>query len=190
MFSELLGIWKRRPYRYYDALSNARKGNLCRRRVRFLSVIGTTLAQVRLGKFFSDLEVAHTIVIGRVIPWLNEAGMEALIGRTLVDASGSLREPLQHLADPIFSPMSPLYRENQWERAKNLCDEIGFELLRSYAAERNWSIERQRGSALGFSGMQGRLVFSHNVPKTTLTLLWCGGQLEGKAWVPLFPARE
>ena len=79
---------------------------------------------------------------------------------------------------------------HDWKTARDVCSDIGYALLEQMTAEQNWSDLRRKGSALGFSGLQGRLVFEHRVPKTTLTLLWCRGTWNGRPWEPLFTPSE
>lgn len=69
---------------------------------------------------------------------------------------------------------------------KSFCEEVGYKILKRRATDKNWTDERRKESALGFSDMQRLLVFPYNVPKTTLTLLWERSS-EDFGWRPLFP---
>ena len=71
--------------------------------------------------------------------------------------------------------------------ARALCADIGYALLESTATQKGWSDARRRASALGYSGLQGRLVLGHRVPRSTLPCLWCRGTWSGRPWRPLFP---
>ncbi len=191
IFSELLGIWDRQPYKYYlKSLLPKQINNFRAANIEFISAIGTNLARSRLKKFFIEQNIQCQIEFGKEVPWLSDEGMHDLQAGTLVDTNKNLREPVRQLSNPIFGPSSRLPQSSNWEKARDLCSQIGFQILGEYAKEHSWPVDRRRGSSLGFSGMQGRLVFAHNVPKTTLPLLWCSGIYQGKPWIPLFPARE
>lgn len=52
-----------------------------------------------------------------------------------------------------------------------------------------WTAERCRDCALGYSGAQRLVVFSYNTPTGTLTPLWKTGSYRDAPWMPLFPRR-
>jgi hypothetical protein len=190
IFSELLGIWRRHPYKYFDEPLTKRRINALRKtRIEIVTAIGTRAAAWRVQEFFAKLDISCGIEFGDTVPWLSERGFEDLKRDSLLDSGGSLREPTVQLANPIFGPSARLHRSGDWRAAQELCGNIGRQLLSTYGPAQRWQPERLLGSSLGFSGFQGRLVFSHNVPKTTLTLLWCSGTYDGRPWMPLFPSR-
>ncbi|REG50878.1 hypothetical protein B0G80_7342 [Paraburkholderia sp. BL6669N2] len=88
----------------------------------------------------------------------------------------------------IFNPLGPVgwLSEEERDDMKAFCEEIGYNVLERRSAEKAWTDNRRKESALGFSDMQRLLVFPYNVPKTTLTLLWERSIGDFK-WNPLFP---
>lgn len=95
---------------------------------------------------------------------------------------------IEPVRSKIFEPLGPVNWLSQEERdeMKAFCEEIGYNVLERRSQEKEWSDDRRRESALGFSDMQRLLVFPYNVPKTTLTLLWERSSGDFK-WSPLFP---
>ena len=87
----------------------------------------------------------------------------------------------------IFGPMA--------EKAKGFFVEVGREILKERAAREakkkgltSLQIESYRTkNAIGFGDRQLLVVYSYNIPKPTVTLLWESG---GSDWYPLFPIRE
>lgn len=88
----------------------------------------------------------------------------------------------------IFEPLGPVgwLSEEEREDMKAFSAEIGYKILERRSTEKEWTEERRKESALGFSDMQRLLVFPYNVPKTTLTLLWERSSGDFR-WRPLFP---
>ncbi len=72
---------------------------------------------------------------------------------------------------------------------KEVCAEVGYQVLGKRAESKQWTMERRRESALGFSDAQRLLVFPYNVPKTSLTLLWEKSR-DSFLWKPLFPGYD
>jgi hypothetical protein len=72
----------------------------------------------------------------------------------------------------------------------HFCLTVGNAILERRASALGWSQERRFESALGFSNFQKLLVFHHNTPKSTMTLLWESGEVFGRPWRPLFPTRD
>jgi hypothetical protein len=95
---------------------------------------------------------------------------------------------IETASSKIFEPLGPVSWLSEEERAdmKAFCEEVGYNSLERRSKEKEWSDERRKESALGFSDMQRLLVFPYNVPKTTLTLLWERSSGDFK-WRPLFP---
>jgi len=107
IFSELIGVWHRKPYKYHvGPLSERQIENLRSFDIVFLPALGTNLAANRLSKFLKANKILHRIEIARVVPWLSTAGMRDLGQGILLGEGESLREPERQLADPIFGPTS------------------------------------------------------------------------------------
>ena len=189
ILSELLGISHKHPNKYEAPLSKDQIRRFKSSKLIFLFALGANAGFFRLKHFLSENGVDHEIVYAVEIPCLSHQGLQDLNDITLLDNSGTLSNSLRQLSQPIFAPWAHFEKPTEWEVAKDFCAEVGYSLLERYAKEGNWSDVRRCGSSLGYSGMQGRLVFSHNVPKTTLTLLWASGEYDGKPWIPLFPER-
>ena len=94
---------------------------------------------------------------------------------------------LEHSLSKAFQPMGPIAWASSDERneLRQFASEVGYDILEHRTRIKNWSDERRRESALGFSDFQRLLVFPYNVPKTTVTLLWEKGS-ETRPWRPLF----
>jgi hypothetical protein len=88
----------------------------------------------------------------------------------------------------IFEPLGPVgwLSEEERDDMKAFCEEIGYNALERRSKEKEWTDDRRKESALGFSNKQRLLVFPYNVPKTTLTLLWERSSGDFR-WRPLFP---
>jgi tetratricopeptide (TPR) repeat protein len=158
------------------------------RHVIFVASVGTELSELYIGKFLKEHNISHEIRFGKKIPLLSPAGVDDLNAGLLWDGKGiTIQDPGRQLADPLFSPTSRLECGSEWRRAKTFCEKVGSALLEEKRKEKSWSKEWHKASSLGYGGMQGRLVLYHNVPKPTLTLLWCAGTYENSPWVPLFP---
>jgi len=190
IFSELLGIWNRPPKYEPTALSATELACLRERRIVLAAALGTDFARHRLNEFFRSQGIDHEVRFARTVPLLSESGVADLAEQRLFDASKSLNDPVRQLADPIFCPWARIDHPERWKEARDFCNDVGYALLEPISAASGWSDDRRRGSGLGYSGLQGKLVFSHNVPRSTLTLLWAPGVYGGRSWVPLFPARE
>lgn len=88
-----------------------------------------------------------------------------------------------------FTPSSACLWDSTAERQEmaEFFAEVGYSLLEQRAERKHWSDARRRESSLGFSDFQRLIVFSYNVPKTTITALWEQGRFQGRTWTPLFP---
>lgn len=98
---------------------------------------------------------------------------------------------LEPVTSKAFEPLGPVGWLNEEEREdmKAFCEDVGYQLLAKRSEAKQWSDERRRESALGFSDAQRLLVFPYNVPKTSLTLLWEKSR-ESFPWEPLFPGYD
>jgi len=190
IFAELLGVWDRPPKYELVPLTAAQKANLRACRVALATAVGSNWARHRLREFFTEHGLQGEIHHAHSIAVLSEQGMRDLGAGTLVDESKSLRDPVRQLGDPLFCPWSRLAHPGRWEEARDFCATVGYALLERIAADAGWTEHRRRASALGYSGIQGGLVFSHNVPRSCLTLLWASGVYRGRPWIPLFPVRD
>lgn len=98
---------------------------------------------------------------------------------------------LEPESSKVFEPLGPVGWLNDEEREdmKEFCAEVGYQVLAKRAESKQWTVERRRESALGFSDAQRLLVFPYNVPKTSLTLLWETSR-DSFLWEPLFPGYD
>jgi hypothetical protein len=187
---ELVGTWRKANHKYSAPLTTEELAALRARPLKFVFGIGTDAGRVQLSKLLDESRLDHEIIVGREFPLLSEQGRTALAQGSLFDGE-AIRDPVLSLATPLFSPFERVWpRDKSWEEARDFCEHVGYELLARRANSNEWSEGRRRASALGYSGVQGRLVFGHNVPKTTLTMLWESGAVDGHPWIPLFPSRE
>lgn len=74
------------------------------------------------------------------------------------------------------------------EAFKAHCATVGRALLKTgtgKARSDEWVAQR----ALGYGNLGFLIAFPYNTPTQTLTVLWCGGQIDGWQWQPLIPRR-
>ena len=152
--------------------------------------VGAIAGLERLDSALKEVDLEVRILVGREMRLLSSVGFVEWDEGTLLDDGGALTNPGVQLANPLFGPHNPAWRNHDWKTARDVCAEIGHAVLDSVATAQGWSEARRRGSALGYSGLQGRLVFEHRVPRTSLTLLWCRGTWNGRPWEPLFAPSE
>lgn len=80
------------------------------------------------------------------------------------------------------------------QKAKKFFAKVGRSILRDRAKRKVEGIKKQSrfcsSHALGFGNQELLVVYSYNVPKPTITLLWEKGTYRGRPWKPLFPIRE
>jgi hypothetical protein len=189
-FIPLFGRWKNAA-RNIDPLPHELIPKLRSRHIIFAAALGTEFSELRLREFFTEQNISHDIRIGKRVPLLSAAGIDDFNAGKLSDGKGIVIEnPLRQLADPLFSPTSPLHCPYAWKEAKQFCRQVGYALLEGKAREKGWSEKWHQLSSLGYGGIQGRLVLHTNVPKPTLTLLWCEGMYRNRPWVPLFGPRK
>lgn len=104
-----------------------------------------------------------------------------LSGRILA-ASGFLTDEDRAFAWPgkIFD------KRHEWLRAKQLCSEIGTNILRPYFRGAN----KLNPHVLGWENDQALVAFEHNTPNNTLPIFWAAGMFRGRRWHPLFARWE
>lgn len=94
----------------------------------------------------------------------------------------------EDLPVPYFSAGSDCFLDGE-ERiiAREMSKAIGLQLMADKRLDPAWTPERIEKAALGYSGLEQRIVFCYGPPTCTLTLFWKQGIVQGKPWVPLFP---
>jgi len=192
IMSDYLGLGVGQRHRKnVDPLPPEAVSKLRNRHLIFVAAVGTELAFLSLRQFLEKQHISHEIVFGKSIQLLTPAGTEDLLGGSMWDDGKIvIRDPLRQLAEPLFSATSQLQRAGAWEEAKTFCEDVGYALLEERAKREGWSDQWRKVSALGYGGMQMRIVFFNNVPRPTLTLLWSDGMYRGNAWTPLFRPRD
>jgi len=77
---------------------------------------------------------------------------------------------------------------NDHERimARDMVQEIGYEILSEIAKKKNWTDEVRIRFSLGYGGFQKLIVMDRNIPRVSLPILWCEGRWQAKVWRPLF----
>lgn len=77
---------------------------------------------------------------------------------------------------------------DKMEKAKKLCQEIGYQLFQ----DKNWPEDERKERSLGYGNMQRLIIFEPplNSPKATLPIFWKAGKYNGKPWIPLFPRSD
>jgi hypothetical protein len=143
----------------------------------------------RLRQMFLARKVAFSFAVGV------DYGMQ-MLSREL-PALGLQADPIracyrEHLEDKPFQRYSSWTwaDRSEMESLRRKLSSAGFQLLAQRATVKKWSEERRKESVLGFSDFQRMLVFEHNVPKTTITVLWEAGEVDGRRWTPLFPVTD
>jgi hypothetical protein len=162
------------------------------RRIPFTLVfaLGTNGGLCRVRKWITDKELRGRVVAGREFPLLSMKGMQDLEEGTLYGPDKVLTAPEEQLTFPLFVAGSRAWGDNDPSTAQSVCENVGYQLLEARAAEKGWTDVRRTASALGYSRLQLLTTFDHNVPKSTLTLLWETGMVNGRQWLPLLPTRD
>jgi hypothetical protein len=92
-------------------------------------------------------------------------------------------------SDKAFSPEnSKIFRlDKDRKRAKEVCREIGKEILRKRAREEHLTDKQREDRALGWDDGQALIRFQHNIPNNCLPVIWeYKGKYKGKLWTPLY----
>lgn len=169
ILGDLTGARVRKPHhtKHCEALNSEYRAKLYARTLVFMYCVA---ADWGIKRFYSDL-VTHTgLNPGNVV--LRHGVIEPELAKA-------------------FEPLGPVAwaSSRQRDAMRAFSEEIGYEILKPRAEEKDWSEKRHRESALGFSNFQRLLIFPYNVPKTTVTLLWESGT-ESREWMPLFPGYD
>lgn len=153
--------------------------------------IGAPVGVDHLGTWLESQGLRPRILVGHEQRLLSAFGWEELDADTLYDeATGAVTQPLAVLAEPLFSVHDPTWAGRDPVVARDVCADIGRSLIGGLPDAADWSAARVAGAALGVGGLQGRDVFGHRTPESTLTLLWCPGTWRDRPWLPLFPDPE
>jgi len=147
----------------FSHLDAAQWKRLRGRKLVFAFALATLHGESQLQAFIEDHQLMGRIVVGQSLQRLSAVGWEHL-----PDVLTEIE-----LARPLFSPHNPHWRGRDWRVARARCVDIGTALCGPR-------------DALGYRGFQGRLVFGHRVPPSTLSLLWKEGVWRGRPWRPLF----
>jgi hypothetical protein len=168
IIGDLTGMRKLKQHhtRYCQPLSEFYKTEFMNRKVIFVYCIATDFALERLRAN------------------LPGAGLES----PQYEVKFAINEPLSQKAFGSLSRV-PWVSPKERDDLKQYCAEVGYDLLAGRAMQKNWTSERQKESALGYSDFQRLIVFPYSVPKSSITLLWANGN-EERSWFPLFPVLE
>lgn len=165
ILGDLTGIRVRKPHhtKHCDALNAEYRKKLYARTLVFAYCVA---ADFGVKRFRSDLVVETGLNPGNVV--LRYGVIEPGLAKA-------------------FEPLGPVAwaSSRQRDELKAFSHDVGYEILKPRAEKKEWTDERRRESALGFSDFQRLLIFPYNVPKTTVTLLWENGT-ESFKWSPLF----
>ena len=71
--------------------------------------------------------------------------------------------------------------------ARELCREIGYEILEDISENKGWTEAERSEHALGYGNFQKLIVLDRNTPRVSLPVLWCEGTFRDLPWKPLFP---
>jgi hypothetical protein len=91
-----------------------------------------------------------------------------------------------HMSSPGQLPRA--FNGEASSKFRRRCEGIGRQLLRTGTGKTRtpaWV----RARALGYGNEAYLLAFPYNTPTQALTLLWCGGTVDGWSWLPLLPRR-
>jgi len=171
--------------RLVEGLNEVHRSRLKRHGLVVVVSLATTAGLERVLRYCEEQAIPLRYLVGRERRLLSDLGWREWEDGGLLDEGGALTMPAVTLYQPLFSPHLTVWGGDHIV-ARDLCDDIGQAILEDVALQKGWSPERRAGSGLGYSGLQGRLVLGHRVPRTTLPLLWCRGRWRGRPWVPLF----
>jgi hypothetical protein len=124
---------------------------------------------------------------GDAIDVLTEEGRQRLVEKTLFSGDGLRRTDV----------LPRVFQTNVWaERAGDAmatCDAIGRSLWTSYWTRKQKAVTEEKLDqvALGASNMGFAMAFEHSLPKVSLPVFWCPGEVATTGqpfeWMPLFP---
>ncbi len=163
----------RRLQALLEALSEEERAALRERELVLVFAMGTLVGIDTVGTWLEEQGLHPRILVGRERRLLSDLGLEELDAGTLYDLeTGWLTQPGAQLAAPLFSVHEPVWAGRDPAVARDICLEIGR------------AVDPQ--NPLGLGGLQGRLVFGHRVPQTTVACLRAGGEWRDRPWEPLF----
>lgn len=163
---------------------------------KFIFVIATDVGLVKLTDAIEKTGANIKIIYSNLIKTLTDTGSAKLAEGMLYCSDQNDRqyvapqEEFQHLG--VFDDCE-LFPNEKKGKAVDLCRKLGKPLWASYLARKNkeWSNELIDYCALGAGNMALAIVFAYSVPKSSLPVFWCSGQIQDKNgrpfdWVPLF----
>lgn len=77
-------------------------------------------------------------------------------------------------------------RDEDLNKIKKLISEISFSLFK----DKNWDNPTVESRLFGYGNLGKLTVFSHNIPKSLIPILWKAGKYKDKFWYPIFPERR
>jgi hypothetical protein len=122
-----------------------------------------------------------------------KTGQNRIVGSGIATDNFILAFRLLTASDQAFSPEnSKIFRsEKDRERAKDVCREIGEEILRERAREEGWTDKERKGRALGWDDNQALIRFQHNIPNNSLPVIWeYKGKYKRSLWMPLYRRQD
>ncbi|WP_155631372.1 hypothetical protein [Burkholderia cepacia] len=174
-----------------------RLDNLTEPLINFVFGIATDVGLDRLRTCLTALGMNAVVSAVETLTTLNDEGNVRLQEGTLYsrDPEGKeiVMQPDQVLKAGVFDNAKVFSTKNR-EKAISLCKRVGVQLWESNlrARSKSWSAERINDCALGAGNMALAFAFAHSVPKSTLPVFWCHGDVVDSkgnsfAWEPLFP---
>ncbi len=192
-FSDLLkSLCGHAGYNKCPALPDPSRLQTCKTVIRF--ALGTDIGAHRVRNTLIELNINATLEICQEIKVLTATGLANLHANQLYEADEHgkdvLRAAEQDIIPHAFS--NPQWGDEQ-QTAKAFCHDLGLALWRSYqtAKGKNWSEKRLSDCALGAGNMGMLFAFAHSLPKSTLPVFWCHGEVPAangriRKWLPLF----
>jgi hypothetical protein len=125
--------------------------------------------------------------VGEEIDVLTEEGRQRLVEKTLVSGE-SLRR-----ADVLPRVFQTSVWAGRADEAMTMCEAIGRSLWASYWTRKRKEVTEEKLAqvALGASNLGFAMTFEHSLPKVSLPVFWCPGEVATAGqpfeWMPLFP---
>lgn len=86
----------------------------------------------------------------------------------------------------IFSGNESKFDHEYKTKLRNFLREKGEGLLRAEGKKE----EKVESCKLGYANAESMVMFPYNIPTMTITALWCKGEIDGEAWMPLAERRR